>query len=65
MTNCTVASPEEILVAEIVLDPVADAELAVLQLVVPFQVGVGVARLRVERRIMLVRVVAVQLRDFL
>ena len=65
MTNCTVASPEEILVAEVVLDPVADAELAVLQLVVPLQVGVGVARLRVERRIMLVRVVAVQLRDFL
>ena len=65
MTNCTAASPEEILVAEIVLDPVADAELAVLQLVVPLQVGVGVARLRVERRIMLVRVVAVQLRDFL
>ena len=65
MTNCTVASPEEILVAEIVLDPVADAELAVLQLVVPLQVGVGVARLRVERRIVLVRVVAVQLRDFL
>ena len=65
MTNCTVASPEEILVAEIVLDPVADAELAVLQLIVPLQVGVGVARLRVERRIMLVRVVAVQLRDFL
>ena len=65
MTNCTAASPEEILVAEIVLDPVADAELAVLQLVVPLQVGVGVARLRVERRIVLVRVVAVQLRDFL
>ena len=65
MTNCTVASLEEILVAEVVLDPVADAELAVLQLVVPLQVGVGVARLRVERRIMLVRVVAVQLRDFL
>ena len=65
MTNCTVASPEEILVAEIVLDAVADAELAVLQLVVPLQVGVGVARLRVERRIVLVRVVAVQLRDFL
>ena len=65
MTNCTVASPEEILVAEVVLDPVADAELAVLQLVVPLQVGVGVARLRVERRIVLVRVVAVQLRDFL
>ena len=65
MTNCTAASPEEILVAEIVLDAVADAELAVLQLVVPFQVGVGVARLRVERRIVLVRVVAVQLRDFL
>ena len=65
MTNCTAASPEEILVAEIVLDAVADAELAVLQLVVPLQVGVGVARLRVERRIMLVRVVAVQLRDFL
>ena len=65
MTNCTAASPEEILVAEIVLDPVADAELAVLQLVIPLQVGVGVARLRVERRIVLVRVVAVQLRDFL
>ena len=65
MTNCTVASPEEILVAEVVLDAVANAELAVLQLVVPLQVGVGVARLRVERRIMLVRVVAVQLRDFL
>ena len=65
MTNCTVASPEEILVAEVVLDAVADAELAVLQLVVPLQVGVGVARLRVERRIVLVRVVAVQLRDFL
>ena len=65
MTNCTAASPKEILVAEIVLDAVADAELAVLQLVVPFQVGVGVARLRVERRIVLVRVVAVQLRDFL
>ena len=65
MTNCTVASLEEILVAEIVLDAVADAELAVLQLVVPLQVGVGVARLRVERRIVLVRVVAVQLRDFL
>ena len=65
MTNCTAASPEEILVAEIVLDPVADAELAVLQLIVPLQVGVGVARLRVERRIVLVRVVAVQLRDFL
>ena len=65
MTNCTVASLEEILVAEVVLDPVADAELAVLQLVVPLQVGVGVARLRVERRIVLVRVVAVQLRDFL
>ena len=65
MTNCTVASPEEILVAEVVLDAVADAELAVLQLVVPLQVGVGVARLRVERRIMLVGVVAVQLRDFL
>ena len=65
MTNCTAASPEEILVAEVVLDAVADAELAVLQLVVPLQVGVGVARLRVERRIMLVRVVAVQLRDFL
>ena len=65
MTNCTAASPEEILVAEIVLDAVADAELAVLQLVVPLQVGVGVARLRVERRIVLVRVVAVQLRDFL
>ena len=65
MTNCTAASPEEILVAEVVLDPVADAELAVLQLVVPLQVGVGVARLRVERRIVLVRVVAVQLRDFL
>ena len=65
MTNCTVASPEEVLVAEVVLDAVADAELAVLQLVVPLQVGVGVARLRVERRIVLVRVVAVQLRDFL
>ena len=65
MTNCTAASPEEILVAEVVLDAVANAELAVLQLVVPLQVGVGVARLRVERRIMLVRVVAVQLRDFL
>ena len=65
MTNCTAASPEKILVAEVVLDPVADAELAVLQLIVPLQVGVGVARLRVERRIMLVRVVAVQLRDFL
>ena len=65
MTNCTAASLEEILVAEIVLDAVADAELAVLQLVVPLQVGVGVARLRVERRIVLVRVVAVQLRDFL
>ena len=65
MTNCTTASPKEILVAEVVLDPVADAELAVLQLVVPLQVGVGVARLRVERRIVLVRVVAVQLRDFL
>ena len=65
MTNCTAASPEEILVAEVVLDAVADAELAVLQLVVPLQVGVGVARLRVERRIVLVRVVAVQLRDFL
>ena len=65
MTNCTAASPEEILVAEVVLDAVADAELAVLQLVVPLQVSVGVARLRVERRIMLVRVVAVQLRDFL
>ena len=65
MTNCTAASLEEILVAEVVLDPVADAELAVLQLVVPLQVGVGVARLRVERRIVLVRVVAVQLRDFL
>ena len=65
MTNCTVASLEEILVAEVVPDAVADAELAVLQLVVPLQVGVGVARLRVERRIMLVRVVAVQLRDFL
>ena len=65
MTNCTAASPEEILVAEIILDAVADAELAVLQLVVPLQVGVGVARLRVERRIVLVRVVAVQLRDFL
>ena len=65
MTNCTAASPEEILVAEIVLDAVADAELAVLQLVVPLQVGVGVARLRVERRIVLVRVVAVQLRYFL
>ena len=65
MTNCSAASPEEILVAEIVLDAVADAELAVLQLVVPLQVGVGVARLRVERRIVLVRVVAVQLRDFL
>ena len=65
MTNCTAASPEEILVAEVVLDAVADAELAVLQLVVPLQVGVGVARLRVERRIMFVRVVAVQLRDFL
>ena len=65
MTNCTAASPEEVLVAEVVLDAVADAELAVLQLVVPLQVGVGVARLRVERRIMLVRVVAVQLRDFL
>ena len=65
MTNCTAASPEEILVAEIVFDAVADAELAVLQLVVPLQVGVGVARLRVERRIVLVRVVAVQLRDFL
>ena len=65
MTNCTAASPEEILVAEIVLDAVADAELAVLQLVVPLQVGVGVARLRVECRIVLVRVVAVQLRDFL
>ena len=49
MTNCTAASPEEILVAEVVLDAVADAELAVLQLVVPLQVGVGVARLRVER----------------
>ena len=65
MTNCTAASPEEVLVAEVVLDAVADAELAVLQLVVPLQVGVGVARLRVERRIMLVGVVAVQLRDFL
>ena len=65
MTNCTAASLEKILVAEVVLDAVADAELAVLQLVVPFQVGVGVARLRVERRIVLVRVVAVQLRDFL
>ena len=65
MTNCTAASPEEILVAEVVLDAVADAELAVLQLVVPLQIGIGVARLRVERRIMLVRVVAVQLRDFL
>ena len=65
MTNCTAGSPEEILVAEVVLDAVADAELAVLQLVVPLQVGVGVARLRVERRIVLVRVVAVQLRDFL
>ena len=65
MTNCTAASPEEVLVAEVVLDAVADAELAVLQLVVPLQVGVGVARLRVERRIVLVRVVAVQLRDFL
>ena len=65
MTNCTAASPEEVLVAEVVLDAVADAELAVLQLIVPLQVGVGVARLRVERRIVLVRVVAVQLRDFL
>ena len=65
MANCTTASLEEILVAEVVLDAVADAELAVLQLVVPLQVGVGVARLRVERRIVLVRVVAVQLRDFL
>ena len=64
MNHCAAILVKEVLITQIVLDAIANAELSVLQLAVPLQVCVGIASLRVKCRIVLVRVVTVQLQFF-
>ena len=64
MNHCAAILVKEILITQIVLDAIANAELSVLQLAIPLQVCVGIASLRVKCRIVLVRVVTVQLQFF-